>query len=112
MSDVNSGNRFVLNFGGRPARRIVKDYDTQSQGFTDQDWTRHGQGNLESPSIPAPSIGTDTDYFCDRFYILTSGEKFVIGRYPFNCSDYLYNKAKGWCLISIPTWVLFGRPVR
>ena len=46
---------------------------------------------------PCSSIGTDTDYFCDRFDILTSGEKFVIGRYPFNCSDYLYNKAKGWC---------------
>jgi len=46
---------------------------------------------------PFLSIGTDTDYFCDRFDILTSGEKFVIGRYPFNCSDYLYNKAKGWC---------------
>ena len=37
MSDVNSGNRFVLNFGGRPARKVVKDYETQSQGFTDQD---------------------------------------------------------------------------
>ena len=40
MSDVNSGNRFVLNFGGRPARRVIQEYESQSQGFTYQDYTR------------------------------------------------------------------------
>jgi len=69
MSDVNSGNRFVLNFGGRPARRIVKEYETQS-------------------------IDTEENYYCDRFDIFTSGGRFAIGRYPFNCSDHLYRIQK------------------
>ena len=44
MSDANSENRFVLNFGGRPARQVIEKYHTliesQSQGFTYQDYTR------------------------------------------------------------------------